>query len=230
MTEPQYGETWAYESIVGGLPGFVLSRPAALALQVVAFESALLALAWWYGLWGAVPAGTVAVGVAGVGSLAMVRIGDEARALSAPSAYTRFLFGSSLEVVLTVLAFVALVTYLFVVDPVGGGSALLDELFSPSVPAPVAYLALLVLWDLCYRIGASWWTAVANAWAVVQLDVPAASRARFRRLCGVNVAFAAVQLALVPFVTGHPVLLWAVVGHVAAVVVVSGAAAWRVGR
>jgi len=222
---PHYGEAWVYESIVGALPGADLSGPKAVALQLVLFEIVLVGLAWVYGYWNAVPAGTAAVVVAGVGSVAMQRIGSGMRSLSLPPPYGRLLFGSSIEVVLAVLAFIALTLHLFVFGPrqaaATGGTTLIGRLFGPEPPIVVLYLTLLVLWDLCYRIGTSWWTAVVSIWGSVRYTVDEETAAKLRRLDGINVGFALVQLALVPFLLGERVLLFAVAGHVVAVTVVS---------
>jgi hypothetical protein len=231
---PDYGEAWVYESIVGALPGADLSGPKAVALQLVLFEAVLIGLAWVYGFWNAVPAGTAAVVVAGVGSVAMQRIGSGMRSLSLPSPYGRLLFGSSIEVVLAVLAFIALTLHLFVFGPrqaaATGGATLIDRLFGPEPPIVVLYLMLLVLWDLCYRIGTSWWTAVVSIWGSVRYDVDRETAAKLRRLDGINVGFALVQLALVPFLLGERVLLFAVGGHVVAVTVVSTVATLLIRR
>nr|WP_284063376.1 hypothetical protein [Halobaculum sp. SYNS20] len=230
-----------YESIVGAVPGAALSAPVAIALQVVVFEAGILALAAVYGLWDAVPAGTAAVGVAAVGSLLMLTLGDENRTLAVSPTYYRLLFGSSIEVVLAVLAFAGVITHLFVVDPATGGVAavvarllpgsvapagesIVTELFGDQPPVPAVYLALVVVWDLCYRIGTSWWTAVVSLYRELRLECGPGTRLRFRRLDALNVGFAFVQLALVPFVADRPILLFAVLGHVVAVTVVSGAA------
>ena len=238
---PAYGEAWVYESIVGALPGVGLSKPAAIGLQLAVFEAGVLLLAWVYDLWNAVPAGTVAVGVAAVGSYFMLKLGAENRTLDVAEPYYRLLFGSSIEVVLGVLAFVALVVHLFVTDPATVGTPspaaalvpfpvvpatepLVTALFGPDPPAAVVFLALLVLWDLCYRIGTSWWTAVVSLYREIRLSPGPGTRPRFRRLDALNVGFAVTQLALVPFVADRPVLLLAMCGHVVAVAVVSGAA------
>ncbi len=238
---PAYGDAWVYESIVGALPGISLSKPAAIGLQVVIFEGGVLALAALYDLWAAVPAGTVAVGVAAVGSYFMLTLGGENRRLDVAETYYRLLFGSSIEVVLAVLAFVAVVTHLFVTDPatVGQPSAaarllpipiatasepIVTELFGADPPTPVVFLALLVLWDLCYRIGTSWWTAVVSLYRELRLSPGPGTRRRFRRLDALNVGFAVAQLALVPFIADRPVLLLAMCGHVVAVTAVSGTA------
>ncbi|MFB6282120.1 MAG: hypothetical protein ABEH40_08880 [Haloferacaceae archaeon] len=220
----RFGETWVYESLVGALPGIALTRAQAIAIQFGLFEAAVLALAAVYDLWTAAVAGTVAVVVASVGSVAMLRIGAETRGLDTPEAYRRLLFGSSVEVVLAVLAFVALITHLFVVDPRSGGRTLLARLFGPAPPAVAVYLTLLVLWDLCYRIGTSWWTAVVALWRSARYRFDARTAAGLRRTDATNVAFGLVQLTLVPFLTDQPVLLVAVGGHVVAVTVVSSAA------
>jgi len=225
VSPPDYGETWAYESIVGGLPGIDLTDAETLGLQVLLFEIGLLCLAWWYDLWEAALAGSVAVAVAGVGSYAMLRIARGTRELPVPRAYTRLLFGSSIEVVLAVLAFIALITHLFVFEPARSETPLLTELFGPDPPVPAVYLTLLVLWDLCYRIGTSWWTAVVDLWSAWRLEFPPSARAEFRRLSGMNVGFGLVQLALLPFLLDAPTLLVAVAGHVVAVVAVAGVAA-----
>ncbi|MFC6725432.1 hypothetical protein ACFQE1_13850, partial [Halobium palmae] len=169
-----------------------------------------------------------AVFVAGVGSVAMRRIGDGTRSLSLPTTYRRLLFGSSIEVVLAVLAYVALVTHLFVFDPQQaartGETALVTQLFGPSPSILPVYLMLLVLWDLCYRIGTSWWTAVVSLWGAVTVAVDERTARELGRLDGINVGFAVAQLLLVPFLLDERVLLVAVAGHVVAVVVVSGLA------
>lgn len=214
-----YGETWVYESLVGGIPGIGISRALAVAIQFALFEIGVVTLGWYYGLWDAVLAGTVAVAVAAAGSVEMHRIGAINRRLSTPPAHKRLLFGSSVEILLGVLAFIALVTYL-----IGWDGVLLDRLFGPSPPLPVVYLTLLILWDLTYRIGTSWWSAVVALWRAVHVDLPAGEAARARRLDAENVAFSGLQLALVPFLLAEPVLLGAVVGHVLAVTVVCTAA------
>ncbi len=221
---PRYGETWVYEGIVGGIPGLELSNAQAVAIQFGLFQLGVLVLAAVYDLWAAVPAGTAAVVVAAVGSIAMHRLGTENRAIDAPESYYRMLFGSSIEVVLSVLAFIALVTYLFVFNPPGTDSSLFDSLFGAEPPLLVVYLALLVCWDLCYRIGTSWWVAVVSLWRALRVQSTPAAADRFVRLDVENVGFAMVQLLLVPFVLEQPLLLFAVTGHVVAVLVVSIAA------
>ncbi|TKX67664.1 hypothetical protein [Halorubrum sp. SP9] len=214
-----YGETWVYESLVGGIPGLGISRTLAVAIQFALFELGVVTLGWYYGTWNAVAPGTVAVVVAAVGSVEMHRLGAKNRLLGTPPEHKRLLFGSSIEIVLGVLAFIALVTYLFAWD-----GTLIDRLFGPDPPIPVVYLTLLVLWDLTYRIGTSWWSAVVALWRAVHVDLPADERSTVRRLDAENIGFSAVQLALVPFLLTEPVLLGAVVGHVVAVAVVCTAA------
>ncbi|AUV83638.1 hypothetical protein C2R22_19955 [Salinigranum rubrum] len=218
---PQYGETWVYESIVGALPGASLSGTAAVALQVAIFQVSLFVLAWVYDLWAVVPAGTAAIGVAAVGSVLMLRFSAATRRLDLPTAYQRFLFSSGIEVVLGVLAFVALVTHLFVFAPRSGEPTILTALFGPEPPVVVVYLMLLVLWDLCYRIGTSWWAAVVAAWRSYRYTFDPATAAALRRTDATNVAFGLIQVVLLPFLTTEPVLFAAVAGHVVAVTLVS---------
>jgi hypothetical protein len=217
----EYGETWVYESLVGGIPGLGVSRTLAVALQFVIFEVGVVVLGWYYGVWNAVVAGTVAVVVAAIGSVEMHRLGAKNRLLGTPPEHKRLLFGSSIEIVLGVLAFIALVTYLFAWD-----GTLLDRLFGADPPIPVVYLTLLVLWDLTYRIGTSWWSAVVALWRAIHVDLSPEERATVRRLDAENIGFSVVQLVLVPFLITEPVLLGAVVGHVIAVAIVCTAAIW----
>jgi hypothetical protein len=214
-----------YESIVGALPGIHLTDGEAIALQLGLFQVFVLFFAWAYDLWEAVVPGTIAVGVAAVGSVVMLRMGRTTRETNLPDAYTRLLFGSSIEVVLGVLAFVALVTHLFVYDTRQGGSALFTSLFGADPPIVVVYLALLVLWDLCYRIGTSWWAAIVSLWGSWRYTVDPATARTLRVADGWNVVFGVAQLALVPFILDQRVLLLAVAGHVVAVTVVSTVAA-----
>lgn len=214
-----YGETWVYESLVGGIPGLGVSRTLAVAIQFLLFQVGVMALGWYYGLWDAVIAGTAAVVVAAVGSVEMHRLGAINRRLSTPPEHKRLLFGSSIEIVLGVLAFIALVTYLIAWD-----GTLIERLFGSDPPLPVVYLTLLILWDLTYRIGTSWWSAVVALWRAVYVDLSPEEVSRVRRLDAENIGFSALQLVLVPFLFGEPVLLGAVVGHVLAVAVVCSAA------
>jgi len=226
----EYGEAWVYESIVGALPGVDVPERYAIAIQLVGFEAAILALGWYYDLQAAAVAGTVAVAVAGAGSAVMLRLGAEIRSLPAPEPYRRLLFGSSVEVVLGVLAFVALVTHLFVFDPQQTTDPLFGRLFGDDPPVAVVYLTLLVLWDVAYRIGTSWWACVVGAWRSYVYEFDAATVRGFRRVDGLNVVFGLVQLALLPFVLDQPVLAVVVAGHVVAVTSVSLFSMWLLGR
>jgi len=214
-----YGETWVYESLVGGIPGLGVSRRLAVALQFLIFQVGVVALGWYYGLWDAVVAGTVAVLVAAIGSVEMHRLGEANRRLSTPPEHKRLLFGSSIEIVLGVLAFIALLTYL-----IAWNGTLIDRLFGPNPPIPVVYLTLLILWDLTYRIGTSWWSAVVALWRAINVDLTPSEASRVKRLDAENIGFSALQLVLVPFLIGEPILLGAVVGHVLAVAIVCSAA------
>ncbi|KAB1197625.1 MULTISPECIES: hypothetical protein [Haloferax] len=222
---PEYGETWVYESIVGALPGVDIGERGAIALQIAVFETAVLVLAWVYDLWAAAIAGTAAIVVAAIGSVVMLRMGERTRAAAVPAPYRRLLFGSSIEVVLGILAFVALVTHLFVFDPQQTTTPLLTVLFGADPPVVVVYLMLLILWDLCYRIGTSWWAAVVGLWGAVRYRFDEITAREMRRVNLLNVGFGVAQVLVIPFILDQPVLLVAVGGHVVAVTVVSVAAA-----
>jgi hypothetical protein len=223
----EYGDTWVYESIVGALPGLQLSNTQAVGLQLALFEVgiAVFALVYDTSITAAL-AGTAAVVVAGIGSVAMHRLGTANRAAEVPRKYYQLLFGSSIEVVLSVLAFIALITHLFVFDPQTSGEPLLDSLFGSNPPVVIVYLVLLVAWDLCYRIGTSWWVAVVSLWRSLTIPCERSTARQFMRLDLENVAYAVSQLLLVPFLLDQPVLLVAVSGHVVAVTVVSGLSIW----
>lgn len=220
--EPEFGETWTYESIVSALPGIDLSDRVAVAFQLVLFQIGVLAFAAVYDIWMAALAGTAAVIVAAGGSVVMLRMGTLVRSVSVSPAYRRMLFGSNIEVVLSVLAFIALVTYLLVVDPRQSATPLLNELFGPEPPMVLVYFTLLVLWDLCYRIGASWWIGVVSLWRAVRYPVDRETSATLRRVDRLNIGFGLLQVILVPFVIDHPSLVVALGGHIVAVTVFSG--------
>ena len=222
MREPEYGETWAYESIVGGLPGIDVSTRAAVAIQFLVFEVAIIAFALVYDLWTAAIAGSIAVFVATVGSVEMSRIGTVVRRENVPDSYRRLLFGSSIEVVLSVLAYVALVTHLFIFEPRYTETPLLEQLLGPNPPIVAVYLVLLVLWDVCYRIGTGWWASVAALWRSYRFRFDSETAWALQRADLETMGFGLVQLVLVPFILPYPVLLTAVLGHVAAVTVVTG--------
>ncbi|UPM41734.1 DUF7530 family protein [Halocatena salina] len=219
--EIEFGETWVYESIVAALPGIDLSRPVAIIIQLGLFEAGVVLSAWYYDLWSAVVAGTAAVLVAAIGSIEMLRISTLVRGQAIPETYRRLLFGSSVEVVLGVLAFVAVVTHLFVFDDF----RLVTRLIGSHPPVVVVYLLLLILWDVCYRVGTGWWTSVTALWRSWQYytQFDARTARALRRADVENVTFGVLQLLLLPFLPRQPVLAAALVAHVAAVAVVTGA-------
>lgn len=222
MTDPDYGETWAYESIIGALPGIDVSTRLAVAVQFAVFQSAVLVFAAIYDLWDAVPAATAAVVVATAGSVEMVRIGRTVRRTPVPDAYRHLLFGSSIEVVLAVLSYVVLITYLFVFAPRYAGVDLLERLLGPEPPVVAVALTLLVLWDLCYRIGTGWWASVVALWRSSRYEFDRETAATLQRADLETMGFGLLQLLLVPFLVGFPVLATAVVGHVLAVTLATG--------
>lgn len=231
MNEPEastsgaeYGDTWVYEGIVGALPGINLDQRLALGVQFAGFEAGVLALAWLYDLPQAAVAGTVAVLVATVGSAAMVHIANLVRSDGMPEAYQKFLFASNIEVVLTVFAYAALLTHLFVLDGRLGGEPLLESLLGEEPPVAAVYLVLVILWDVCYRIGAAWWASVAALWRSVRFRFDAPTRGSLRRADYATVGFGLLQLAFVPLLLDRPLLLVALLGHVAAVLVVTASA------
>lgn len=220
MSRPEYGETWVYESLVGAIPGIDLSGRGAVALQFVGFETLVLAMGWYYELPAGTLAGTAAVAVAAAGSVLMLRMGSEIRSVETPAPYRALLFGSSVEVVLGMVAFVGLVTYLFVVDPASPPS-LVDSLLGREPPPLATSLALFVLWDLCYRIGTGWWACVVGCWRSYRYDFEGETASALRSVDRLNAGFGILQLALVPFVLDHPLLAVAVAGYVGAVVAAS---------
>jgi len=215
---------WVYESIAGSIPGVNLSRRVALALQIVVFGIGVLALAVGYGQWGSLPAGAVAVVVASAGSVFMLTIGRRTRRLDLPSRYTHLLFGSGIEIVLSLVAFFALVTYLFVVDPRSPGESLLVGLLGDPLPVPAVLFTLVVLWDICYRIGTGWWASLVGLWRSLWLsgEIDRETTAALARIDAITIGFAWIQLSLVPFVSNRPILVAAILGHVVAVTLVSG--------
>ncbi|MFC7026812.1 hypothetical protein ACFQJ5_03140 [Halomicroarcula sp. GCM10025324] len=220
---PDYGETWVYESIVGALPGIRLPTWAAVAIQLFVFETAIIGLSWYYDTWNAAIAATVVVFVATVGSVEMLRISTLIRRIDVPQTYRALLFSSNMEVVLSVLAYVAIISHLFVFDPQTSSSPLVTTLFGEEPPVLVVYLLLLVLWDVSYRIGTGWWATVTGLWRSFRYRFDPETARVFQRADIETWGFGVLQLVLVPFVLDQPVLLAALLAHVAAVTVVTAA-------
>jgi hypothetical protein len=226
MTEPEFGETWTYESIVGALPGIEVSTTLALTIQLGIFEIGVLVLAWFYGLWNVALIGSAAVFVAGIGSIEMVRVARRIRSAELPDAYRRLVFGSKMDVVLAVLAFCAMLSYLFVPNAQTGRAPLLDRLLGPTPPVLVVYFLLLVLWDVCYRIGTGWWATVTSLWRSYRYRFDPDTAKTFFWADIETIVFGVIQLLLIPFVLDYPILLAVLVAHVSAVLVVTSASLW----
>ena len=217
---------WAYVSLVDALPGVTLRPRRALAVQLGLFQGAAVVLSAAYGLWDALPFATAAVLVATGGSAFMLSLCRRIRSLDPPSPYRRALFDSSVDVLMGLVAFAALVTYLLV-GATAPGAGLLGRLLGEPLPAlPVAF-GLVLAWDVCYRIGTAWWVSLTGLWRAVAFGGGLDGRAReaYVAIEGRAVAFATLQLVLVPFLLTEPLLAGALVGHVAAVAAVSGASA-----
>jgi hypothetical protein len=225
-------DRWVYESIVGAIPGVHFSRMQAVGIQLGLFGLGVVALAALTDRWDAVPAGLAAVVVVSAGSVFMLTLGRRVRELDVPDLYTHTLFGSQIEIVLGVLSFVGLVTYLFVADPRQPGRPLLEMLLGPEPSLLATYFTLLVLWDVCYRIGTGWWASLVGLWRSVLFgdDLDPTTREALLTVDLLTIAFGAVQIVLLPFLGEQPLLQVLVMGHVAAVVLVSGASVlllWR---
>jgi hypothetical protein len=223
VTREREAGGWAYLSIVSAVPGVEFDVRVAIAVQFLAFEGTAIVLAATDDLWHALPFATVAIGVATAGSYLMVSLSDHLLATDPPERYRRLLFHSSIDVVMGVVAFVALVTYLLV-SASAGAPSLLQRLVGTPLPAPAVFFGLLVAWDLCYRIGTGWWASVTGLWRTVAFEraPDADTRGAYARADLLTIAFAGVQILLVPFLRGDSLLLVTVVGHVGAVVLVSG--------
>ncbi|XGI83113.1 hypothetical protein ACEU6E_07465 [Halorutilales archaeon Cl-col2-1] len=212
-------DTWVYESIVSEFPGLSLSETGALIVQFAVFEAVIVFLAFVYELPRILVPGTLSVFVAVVGSGFMLYLGESVRSLDSPEEYRALLFDTSIEVVLGLLAFTGFVTYVFVVDP-----GFLSSVLGEDPPAPLVYVALLIAWDLCYRIGTAWWASLIGLWrsywyvSGYSFDSPR----EYAYADTVNIGFAAAQLLLLPIILESRLLVVALVGHVLAVATVSG--------
>lgn len=218
-------QEWVYESLVKSVPGINTSRRVALGVQFLAFEIAVVLLGWYHSLPEAALAGTVGVVVSVAGSLFMLRLSEGFRTGTEPRAYLETLLGSRIEIVLGIVSFVLLIVYAFVYDPQAGGSQLVTDLLGDRPPLVFSFVLLLIGWDVAYRIGVGWWACVTGFWRSARFreQLSRADRRRFTRLDAMTIGFASLQLLVVPVLSGHPLLQVAVLGHVIAVAIVSGA-------
>lgn len=213
------GETWTYESIVNAIPGVDVPDRRALAIQFVAFEVIVVAVSIGFGRPGALAPGTAAVLVATAGSAFMLDIGRRVRAADLPRGYRHLLFSTSLEVVLGVVGYAAVLTVLFVYQP-RHGPTLLESVLGPNVALLPAFLFFVILWDIAYRIGTGWWIALLALWRSIRWDVAGPAARDVRAIDRRTAVFGTVQLVLLPFVLEYRVLAGLLVGHVLAVLVV----------
>lgn len=222
---PETGGGWAYVSLVSALPGRSMDERSAIAIQFGLFEGAAVVLAAQYDLWHVLPFATVVITISSLGSGLMIVLSERIRALSPPEPYRRLLFDSSIDIVMGLVAFIALITYL-IVDAQVPEPGFLDRIVGAPIPVPAVFFTLLVAWDLCYRIGVGWWAGMTALWRTVafggRFDEPA--RAGYVHADLITLAFAGLQLLVVPFVWPNRFLAMALLGHVVAVFAVTGLA------
>lgn len=230
MRNSPYSDSWVYEGIIGAVPGTDPDPRIALALQFLVFELAVLALAAIYRLPEAAVVGTVAVLISTAGSALLLRIGGKVRSQPVPDRYKKLLFGSNIEIVLGVFSFIGLVTYLFVVDPRYGDRVIIAELLGPQPPVPAVFLMLLILWDVCYRIGAGWWASVTACWRSFRFSFPSETARTLRSADLDTILFGLIQLGFLPFLLAHPILFLILAGHILAVLLVTGSSIWLLSR
>lgn len=135
--QKEFGETWVYESIISALPGIDIPNTLAIGIQLVFFETAVLAFAVWDNNGAIAIVGSAAVLLATLGSVEMLRISRLVRSRAVPTSYKRLLFGSKVETVLGVLVYVALITHLFVFEPQQSVRPLLHSLLGANPPIVV---------------------------------------------------------------------------------------------
>lgn len=216
---------WAYVSLVSAVPGLSTDNRSAVTVQFGLFEGTAIILAAIYDLWQLLPFATTAIVISTLGSYLMVSLSDRIQSLNPPEAYRRILFDSSIDILMGLVAFITLLTYLFI-DTLGPRSGLLEQLFGVSPPAPVVFFALFVAWDLTYRIGIVWWTSITGIWRTITYRTQETDSAHndYLRADLYTIVFAGLQLLLVPFLWSDQLLVLFLLGHVLAVVVVSGLA------
>lgn len=224
MTEhrPDEGGGWAYVSLISTLPGVSLDNRLTLVMQLGLFEGLAIGIAVWYDLWRALPVATVAIVIATVGSGLMGTLSTRIRTRSPPEPYRRLLFDSSIDIVMGLVPFIALVTYLLVQGSGPNGGFLVRYLGDPLPPLAVGF-TLVISWDLSYRIGTAWWASITGLWRTVAFGArfSPSARAGYVRIEILTIAFAGLQLLLVPFLWTDRLLALVVLCHVGAVVVVS---------
>lgn len=216
--------SWTYETIVNALPGVRVADWVAYCLQLGGFASVAIVLWVWYGL----PQTTlvtafVTIGVATLGSIELIYLSRRVRQADGSQRYWDLMFNSQIELVMGLVAFFIFVVYVFVVDARAGGG-LLESLLGERPPVLVVFFMLVLVWDLCYRIGTAWWATVCSLWRALAEQPDVETRRQYWLLDGSIVLFSMSQLLVVFVVQGDWFLQGVVVGHVVAVGLVIGVA------
>lgn len=216
---------WAYVSLVAAVPGLSTDNRSAVTVQFGLFEGTAIILAAIYDLWQLLPFATTAIVISTLGSYLMVSLSDRIQSLNPPESYRRTLFDSSIDILMGLVAFITLITYLFI-DAISSRVGLVEQLFGASPPALVVFFALFVAWDLTYRIGIVWWTSITGLWRTITFRTEETDSAHngYLRADLYTIVFAGLQLLLAPFLWPDRLLVLFLVGHVLAVLVVSGLA------
>lgn len=214
-------DRWVFGSLIEAIPNVDPSESTALGLQFIGFTAALFVFAAVYNLWSGVGAGAVAITISTIGSALMLDISDKIRSADPPRVYQRLLFASGFDVLLGIVGMAVLLTYAFTIDP-RDGTTLFETLLGSNPPILPTFFGFVLFWDVCYRIGTAWWAALGGLWRAYAYEFDDEAAKTFRQVDLRVLSFGLLQLALVPFVAGHPLLAGAIIGHAIAVAIVTG--------
>jgi hypothetical protein len=153
----------------------------------------------------------------------MSLLSERIHSANPPDSYRRVVFDSSIDIVMGLIAFITVITYLLI-DAYNPTNGFLARLFAGAPPAPVIFFALIIAWDLTYRIGIGWWTSITSLWRTVMVRTGQSRHYDYHYADLYTIAFAALQLLLLPFLWPDRFLSYLLIGHVAAVLIVSSLA------
>ncbi|MFQ6061700.1 MAG: pyridoxamine 5'-phosphate oxidase family protein [Methanosarcinales archaeon] len=228
---------WVYEEIVSRIPPFsLLSYKSSILLQLLLLLFIGLFIGYIYHLDSIVLLyGSIGIFVAVLWSLLILQLGPTLRKFRAPlnqkenallEQYKKILFHKNhYEMIPGIIIFVLLMLYLYVFHQYFSRRSMMESWFGEH-PSPILLIfVMILLWDICYRMGLGIWTTTLSMWRSLNLKKMAEKRTELehtpytelkhlKKLDINNMFFGIISLLLLPIIQDDYLLVLSILAFV----------------